>query len=100
MKEMPRDGKEHGYVVCDCGKGTGEARLVKGPESEGHQYGVNVDVKCPIGTKPIAIYHTHPGTGNINPSEADMRAAAQNGIPWLCVAIPETGRIECYPVPK
>jgi hypothetical protein len=99
MSTLPQDGKEHGFVICDRGTGRGEDRLVRGPESSGHTYGVNVDVSCPIGSKPICLWHTHPKTGNINPSEADMKAAKDNKIPWLCVAIPETGESRCYPVP-
>lgn len=71
---------------------------MRGPESTGHAYGVNVDVKCPSGTKPLVLWHTHPRSGSLHPSDADMKAARENNIPWLCVHIPENGALACYPV--
>jgi hypothetical protein len=96
MNSMPTDGLEHGFVICEKCTGQGEERLVRGRETVGHKYGVNVDVTCPPGTKPKCLWHTHPGTGNLHPSEADMKAAKENNIEWVCVQIPETGQLACY----
>ena len=92
MSQMA-DGREHGYVVCLTQKGD----MYKGPEAVGHRYGVRISPTCRVG-KPCAVFHTHPG-GVPEPSEADVRAAQEQRIPWMCIGVPETGEIKCHRVP-
>ena len=93
-RQMMADGVEHGYVLCLTNR-----QLVPGPESTGTPTGVTINTRCSRG-HPYALFHTHPGTGDIRPSNKDMNEAARNRIPWVCVGIPETGRIQCYRVPQ
>lgn len=87
--DMPQDGREHGFAICNA-----NGRLLRGPESVGHRYGVKVDVTCPRGSRAVGIFHTHPG-GVVEPSPADIREARRFGVPYVCQGVPETGQIGC-----
>ncbi len=80
---------EVGYIVCKSGR-----RLYRGEDNHGKTYSVKIAVKCPGGTVPHALVHTHP-SGNITLSSQDKRAARQHNIPHICV---RTTRVKCYRV--
>lgn len=77
---------ERGYTVCRNGK------LKKGPEATGGTHNVVVNVTCPAGSKPRALFHTHPG-GNIRPSPQDLITAQQHNLP---VCVKAQGKVRCY----
>ena len=52
------------------------------------------------GTLPFLTHNTHPGTGNIIPSDKDFETARAYRIPFVCVGIPETEQVKCYRVPR
>jgi len=79
---------EYGYVVCKNGK------LVKSKTTIGTPTSVSVPVSfsCPAGSKPRAIFHTHP-SGSLQPSAQDMKAAQQHNLP---ICIRGGKKIKCY----
>lgn len=79
---------EEGFTLC---RGTGG--YAKGPRAKGTAVSVSVPVVCPLGTAPVALYHTHP-RGSAQPSQQDMKAARQTGVPYVCVRA--RGRTRCY----
>ncbi len=89
----PTDGREHGFTICQGASG----KLTRGPEAVGDRHQVSIDVTCPRGSRPIGLFHTHPG-GSTNPSHADLDMAQKFHIDYLCIAVPETGRIACLKV--
>ena len=89
----PQDGREHGYTICRNAAG----ELSRGPKTIGDRYNVAIDVSCPHGARPIGLFHTHPG-GTTNPSQADLDQAAKFHVDYLCIAVPETGRMACLKV--
>jgi len=93
-RNMMHQGVEYGYIVCRKGK-----VITHGRESTGDPTHVTIDTRCPAGARPIALFHSHPNTGNIQPSDVDLREARRHGIPNVCVGIPEDGRVKCYKVP-
>ncbi|MBM3133068.1 MAG: hypothetical protein FJZ95_08575 [Chloroflexi bacterium] len=95
LNAMSDTEREHGFCVCQ----TPDGRLVKGPESVGHKYGVSVDVTCPPGARLVGMYHTHPG-GVPELSEADLREAHRFNIPTMCVGVPDTGEVKCHRITK
>lgn len=82
---------ERGFVVCKNG------RLVKGPEVEGTSHSVKVPIRCPPGSKPRALVHTHPG-GNPNLSDQDKREARRINLP-VCTKTRQF-RYRCFKVRK
>ena len=80
--------RERGYTVC-----TGKKR---GRQVVGEPHSVSIPVECPAGSRPRALYHTHPG-GSLQPSSQDMQAARQHNLP-VCVRAGK--RIKCYLVDR
>jgi proteasome lid subunit RPN8/RPN11 len=83
------EGRERGFVVCK-----GPHGYSKGPASVGTKSSVSVTVACPMGSRPVAIQHNHPG-GDPSPSAQDYRTVRQFNIPYICVRA--KGRTRCYP---
>lgn len=81
--------RERGYTVC---KGNG--RYSRGPTSVGTATNVNIRVVCPRGSRPVALFHTHP-TGSPLPSATDMKTGRRLRIPYVCVK--QRGTTRCYP---
>lgn len=82
---------EIGFTVCRVPDGS----LSHGPIAEGTPMSVNIDIECPPGDRPEAIFHTHPG-GVAFPSPTDIRNTRKVGLRHLCIAVPETGELNCY----
>lgn len=80
--------KEHGFTIC-----SEKCRLLRGPESVGHKYGVTVDISCPEGAEPIGTYHSHPSDHTL--SEQDVDEMVRLGLPVACVGVPDNG-LKCY----
>ena len=78
---------ERGYTFC---KGGGKIR--KGPEVTGTPSNVAIPVRCPSGTKPRALFHTHPG-GSIRMSPQDIKTMREKNIP-VCVRV--GNKVRCY----
>jgi len=70
---------EIGAPIC-CNRN----RCVLGKISKGSRTRVSVRIKCPEGTKPVGIWHTHPG-GRAEPSEADILNLYNAGLDISCV---------------
>lgn len=87
------DGLEHGYVICR----TDDGDLLRGRETTGDRYNVDIDMHCPAG-RPVGIFHTHPG-GVPVPSTVDISEAQRWGVEKLCIGVPETGDLQCHRVP-
>lgn len=90
---LHRDGREHGYTMCEDAQGN----FTRGPETVGTHSRVDIDVSCPAGYRPTGLFHTHPN-GTTAPSPADIRAARKHKIPQLCIGVPETGDVVCHEV--
>jgi proteasome lid subunit RPN8/RPN11 len=93
--ELPQDGVEHGYAICQDAHGN----MVKGPETAGTHNAVAIDVKCPKGYKATGLFHTHPG-GNTRPSPTDIKSAKRLGIRHLCIGVPDTGETVCHDISR
>jgi proteasome lid subunit RPN8/RPN11 len=91
--ELHTDGVEHGYTICRNRQGD----FIKGRETVGTHNKVDIDVSCPSGFYPDALWHQHPD-GTVEPSPADCRAAKRHKINHLCISVPETGETVCHPV--
>ncbi len=91
--KLANDGIEHGFAICQDAAGN----TVAGRETAGHRYGVQIDVSCPAGFKPTGLFHTHPG-GTPQPSRQDIREGCRLGIRHLCIAVPETGELQCHDI--
>lgn len=100
LEELPQS-HEVGAALCHAPDGS----LIQGPMAEGHAYGVNIPLNCPPGTEVIGTWHTHPdagtvGSGELKPSEQDLRMTRQHGHAALCITTPADGRTQCWPAPK
>ncbi|MBA7611563.1 hypothetical protein ES703_18789 [subsurface metagenome] len=80
--------REHGFTIC-----SDKCRLLRGPESVGHKYGVTVDISCPEGAEPIGTYHSHPSDFTL--SGQDKSEMVRLGLPVACVGVPDSG-VTCY----
>ena len=93
--ELPQDGMEHGFAICQDAHGD----LVRGPEAAGTRMSVGIEVKCPDGYHATGLFHTHPG-GTTDPSPTDVKSAKRLGISHLCIGVPETGEVACHDISK
>ena len=78
--------KERGFTVCRNG------RLKKGPEVKGDASSVAIPIRCPAGSKPVALMHTHP-SGSLGLSSKDIQTMREKGLP---VCVKAGGKIKCY----
>jgi len=82
--------RERSYTVCKSKRG-----YSRGPTSVGTRDNVGIIVRCPPGSKPVAIFHTHP-KGHPLPSPLDLRTTRQLGVPNICVKT--GGKTRCFRV--
>lgn len=80
--------REHGFVICEV-----NGDLVRGTETVGGPYGVNINTRCQRG-KRVGSFHTHPH-GQAQPSQADIREGYKHKMD-VCIGVPETGELKCY----
>lgn len=73
---MSEPFREEAFLVC---QGSG-GELVAGNRITGSDSGVTFPTHCPVGTKPLFPFHTHPSDNNPRPSEADVRASLSRGF--------------------
>lgn len=83
---------EHACPLCLYKDG----RIVHGTRTKGNDHRVSVKLECPKGSKPIALWHNHPG-GVAVLSPADIRTTRQFGLPVCCVT-EDSGKTRCYDV--
>jgi proteasome lid subunit RPN8/RPN11 len=86
---------EIGMIICKSQAG----RLSSGPLQQGNRNSVKVPVSCPSGSKPVALWHTHP-SGSLELSEADIRTSLEHRIPYCCVSNGKNGSTRCYRVKR
>lgn len=77
---------ERGYTLCKNG------RLKKGIEVKGDTNSVSIPIRCPAGSKPAALMHTHPG-GTLTPSPLDIKTMHEKGLP---ICIRAGNKVKCY----
>jgi len=82
---------EIGFLLCKTRRGTVRA----GPIQIGDRTSVNVPTGCPVGSRPVALWHTHP-SGALRLSGQDIRAGVDNGIPHVCVSDGRKGSTKCF----
>lgn len=87
LRGLPRN--EMGFTICQGQKG-----LTRGPVAHGTPTSVNVTVQCPVGSKLLGIFHTHP-RGTSRPSATDVRSAQSIKAKVLCVQSERDG-LQCY----
>lgn len=80
--------REVGFVVCKTKKGG----HIRGKTAVGSHDAVTIPVKCPPGSKPVAIHHSHP-SGSVQPSSQDIKTAREFNLP---VCIRGGRKIKCY----
>lgn len=80
---------ERGYVICQG------RRISKGPVTTGDRHSVDILVRCPAGSRPLAIVHNHP-SGNLSPSPLDIKTSREHNVPVICVT--HGRRAKCYRV--
>ena len=78
--------KERGYTFCKNGGPR------KGIEVTGDVNSVAIPMSCPPGSKPRALFHTHPG-GSLAMSPLDIKTMREKGLP---VCIRAGNKIKCY----
>lgn len=78
--------KERGYTFCKNGKPR------KGIEVTGDANRVSFPIGCPSGSKPRALFHTHPG-GSLQLSPQDIKTMREKNLP---VCIRAGNKIRCY----
>jgi len=81
---------EVGAMLCRRPDGS----TVMGPQASGTHDQVDVPFKCPVGSDPYGVWHTHPD-GIPEPSPEDIDAALEFGLKRLCVTVPKTGVTRC-----
>lgn len=77
---------ERGYTFCRNG------RPRKGIEVRGDSHSVQIPISCPAGSKPAALFHTHPG-GSLQLSPQDIKTMREKGLP-VCIRV--GNRVKCY----
>ncbi len=86
-----RNGRVNEIGAAICQKRNG--RFVFGPFSEGTPTSVNINAKCPPGSKFFGIYHTHP-KGVALPSQTDLASGRRVGAKTLCINA--DGDLRCH----
>ncbi len=89
QRQVLMETRERGYNVC-----RGNGRYYRGPTAVGTPTNVGVPLKCPPGTRLVAVFHTHPD-GSPLPSATDMKTGRKHRIPYICVKA--RGKTRCYP---
>lgn len=85
--------KECAFVVCKDRRGN----YRKGASACGSRNSVSVPMKCPEGTKAVALSHNHP-SGNINLSNTDKATGHKHKLSHVCV---RAGRgLKCHRIQR
>lgn len=83
--------RECGFLVCETRSG----RRIRGPSACGSASNVTIPVRCPPGSRPVALTHNHP-SGNPLLSELDKSTARRFNIA-VCTKTRNYGT-RCYRV--
>ena len=87
---------EKGHAICELPNG----KLIAGLKVQGDsQFNVTVPLRCPAPSRPVGLFHTHPG-GKPVPSQQDINEGVRLGLELMCVQVPETGQTRCVLLPK
>lgn len=78
--------REYGFPICKNG------RITKGKTVKGDSHSVAVPLVCPLGSKVIAIHHSHPG-GSLQLSPQDIKTMHEKGLP---VCIKAGNKVKCW----
>jgi len=78
---------ERGYTICG-----GRGGIRKGPEVRGTTNAVAIPIKCPSGSKPVGLMHTHPA-GSLQLSPKDLKTMHEKKIP---VCIRAGNKVKCW----
>lgn len=78
---------ERGYTVCD----NGTSKLRRGPQVTGTESTIGIPITCPGGSRPVALFHTHPNGTPI--STRDIATMKEKRLP---VCIKARGKIRCW----
>jgi len=89
---MKQSGVEQAFTLCER-----DGALIRGSEASGDRMGVRLEVACPHGYRAIGVFHTHPGGVPVL-SPQDIKAARLQGMPHMCVGVPDTDEIRCYKI--
>lgn len=79
--------KERGFLIFKDQAGV----FKRGPVVVGDEYSLRLDLTCPVGCKPAALFHTH--SFDPYPSSADLDEAARLNLPVL---IAQGGEVRAY----
>ena len=82
---------EIGFLLCKTRRG----RVRAGPIMIGDRTSVTIPVRCPAGSRPEALWHTHP-SGTLRLSGQDIKTGEVNGIPHVCVSDGRQGSTVCF----
>lgn len=86
---------EIGMLICRSKDG----RLHPGPIYEGNKSSVRVPINCPAGSKPAALWHTHP-SGSVQLSDTDIDTGKKFNLPFVCASTGKQGSTRCYRIRK
>ncbi len=81
--------REKGYLIC-----RGKQGLVRGKTVTGQKHSVNIPMKCPAGTRPVGLVHSHP-SGNPSLSSQDRLTGREFKIAHICTVTTSHG-VKCY----
>ena len=84
--------RERAFLVCKAPNG----ELSHGPVITGKEGSVKMPTQCTVGTKPIAVVHTHPDDDHLLPSDADLAETRRHGLQAVCVV--KQQQLRCFPV--
>jgi len=71
--------REKACLICLRGN-----ELLLGECNIGDRFSVRLRIRCPEGSIPIGVWHTHPGGDSI-PSSQDIKEARRVGLKFVCV---------------
>jgi len=57
---------------------------------------VKLSIRCPSGSSPIGVFHTHPGSAEPIPSPQDIAEMKRAGLEHLCIKSPEKNLLKCF----
>lgn len=71
---------EVGFTLCRTKSG----QLTRGPMAMGTPRAVSIPISCPVGSRFIGLWHTHPG-GSVTPSRVDKNSAIRFDAEFMCI---------------
>ena len=87
--------REIGFLLCKTSRG----KVRAGPIMIGDRTSVSIPVGCPAGSRPVALWHTHP-SGSLRLSGQDIKTGEVNGIPHVCVSDGRKGTTRCFRIKR